>query len=74
MFKLHIASLVLTTLIALALSAELEPKLISLSISNTNDKQEKDEPKRLKQAYPHEINLNDTEWGYMLDLDFGKPI
>ena len=56
---------------ALALSAELETKLISLSLDSSDDLHE---TKRLKEAYPHEIKLNDTEWGYMLDLDFGKPI
>ena len=74
MFKQHIACLVLSIMIALALSAELEQKLITLSNNDPNDIQEKEERKRLKEAFPHEINLNDTKWGYMLDLDFGKPI
>ena len=32
------------------------------------------EAERLGDAYPHATKLNDTEWGYVLDLDFGRPV
>ena len=29
---------------------------------------------RFLESYPHAVNLNQTQWGYMLDLEFAIPM